>query len=124
MEQNFFFNGIKYIKKTPTCKKAALSGSLMASMQNWTNAVVCWNCNPTDLAGNGLKHNFNLVREKIGIVHIHDLRSTSYPWKEIFSLLKGADFSGWTLLEEGKVPADIVAAMHENRRVWKNITDA
>jgi sugar phosphate isomerase/epimerase len=93
----------------------------MMEVADHPNAVVCWNCNPTDLNGKGLKHNFDLVKEKIGTIHIHDLRSTSYPWKEIFSLLKGANFSGWTLLEEGNVPADIVAAMHENRAVWNQL---
>ncbi len=93
----------------------------MMEVADHPNAVVCWNCNPTDLNGKGLKHNFDLVKEKIGTIHIHDLRSTSYPWKEIFSLLKSANFSGWTLLEEGKVPADIVAAMHENRAVWNQL---
>jgi sugar phosphate isomerase/epimerase len=94
----------------------------MMEVADHPNAVVCWNCNPTDLNGKGLKSNFDLVKEKIGIIHIHDLRSTSYPWKEIFSLLNGAKFSGWTLLEEGKVPQDIVAAMHENREVWNQLT--
>ena len=93
----------------------------MMEVADHPNAVVCWNCNPTDLNGKGLKHNFDLVKEKIGTIHIHDLRSTSYPWKEIFSLLKSANFSGWTLLEEGKVPTDIIAAMHENRAVWNQL---
>ena len=44
------------------------------------NAVVCWNCNQQDLAGEGLASNYNLVADRIGIVHIHDLRSDSYPW--------------------------------------------
>jgi sugar phosphate isomerase/epimerase len=94
----------------------------MMEVADHPNAVVCWNCNPTDLIGGGLKHNFDLVKDKIGIIHIHDLRSTSYPWKEIFNLLKSANFSGWTLLEEGKVPTDIVTAMHENLAVWSQLT--
>lgn len=93
----------------------------MMEIADHPNAVVCWNCNPTDLIGKGLKHNFDLVKEKIGIIHIHDLRSTNYPWKEIFSLLKEANFAGWTLLEEGKVPTNILAAMHENRAVWNEL---
>ena len=91
----------------------------MMEVADHSNAVVCWNCNPTDLTGQGLQHNFDLVKEKIGTVHIHDLRSTGYPWKDLFRLLKEADFTGWTLLEEGTVPADIVAAMHDNRATWE-----
>ncbi len=85
-------------------------------------AKVCWNCNPTDLAGEGLEANFKLVADRIATVHIHDLRSTSYPWEPLFELLKGINFSGWTLLEEGKVPADPVEAMRENHKIWNTLT--
>ena len=96
----------------------------MMEVADHPNAVVCWNCNPSDLNGQGLKHNFDLVKDKIGTVNIHDLRSTSYPWKEIFALLKQANFSGWTLLEEGNAPTDPLAAMHENRAIWSQMTDS
>ena len=85
------------------------------------NVVVCWNCNPQDLDGEGLQHNFNLVKTRIGTIHIHDLRNANYPWPELFGLLKQADFASWTLLEEGKEPADIVTAMRENRRIWEEL---
>ena len=91
----------------------------MMDIADHPNAVVCWNCNPTDRNGEGLEHNFKLVQKKIGIVHIHDLRNDAYPWKEFFELLKGAKFNGWTLLEEGRIPDDIVKAMQVNRRVWE-----
>ena len=88
------------------------------------NAVVCWNCNPTDLAGEGLEHNWRLVRERTGIVHIHDLRNGGYPWKPFFRLLAEDAFDGWTLLEEGDVPDDIVSSMAQNRRLWRQLTDS
>ena len=81
-------------------------------------AVVCWNCNPTDLNGAGLEHNFRLVQNRINIVHIHDLRNDRYPWKPLFRLLWNAEFRGWTLLEEGRVPDEIAPAMHENRELF------
>lgn len=96
----------------------------MMEIADHPNAVVCWNCNQSDLNGKGLAHNFNLVKDKIGTVHIHDLRSTNYPWPELFSLLKKNDFTGWTLLEDGKVPKDIAAAMHENRTLWDQLVAA
>jgi sugar phosphate isomerase/epimerase len=61
---------------------------------------LCWNCNAEDTAGAGLAANFNSVKERLGTVHIHDLIS-NYPWREMFGLLKAANFQGWTLLEEG-----------------------
>jgi sugar phosphate isomerase/epimerase len=85
-------------------------------------AVVCWNCNPTDLTGGGLEHNFNLVKHRLGTIHIHDLRKDNYPWPEMFGMLKGCGFAGWTLLEEGSIPSDAVGAMHEVRRRWEQLT--
>ena len=85
------------------------------------NAVVCWTCNKQDMAGKGLKHNFNLVKDRIGTIHIHDLRNDAYPWKELFGMLNEVDFAGWTLLEDGKVPKDIVGSMTEVRKVWEKL---
>lgn len=89
------------------------------------NVAVCWNCNPQDLNGEGLAHNYNLLKNRMGTVHIHDLRNEAYPWKELFPMLQATDaesFTGWALLEDGKVPDDIVAAMHENTKVWERLT--
>lgn len=91
------------------------------------NNVVCWNCNPQDLAGEGFEHNYQLVDDRMGTVHIHDLRNDNYPWEALFARLrqcKAPRFTGWTLIEEGNTPKDIVAAMHENREIWQRLTNA
>ena len=49
------------------------------------------------------------------------MRNNKYPWKEFFGLLKGISFSDWALIEEGQVPGDVVAAMHENRKVFDKL---
>lgn len=88
------------------------------------NVVVCWNCNPQDLHGAGLKANYGLLADRMGTIHIHDLRKDNYPWAELFSLLQSttaATFTGWTLLEEGQVPDDIIGAMKENRLLWDKL---
>ncbi len=85
------------------------------------NAYVCWNCNPTDVDGEGLDHNFQLVGDRINTVHIHDLRPNNYPWEQLFGLLKGQKFAGWMLLEEGKIDEDILGAMRENRVIWERL---
>lgn len=84
-------------------------------------ATVCWNCNPQDLNGEGLEANFKLVQDRINTIHIHDLRMNDYPWEELFALLRGINFRGWTLLEDGRVPEDIPAAMKENVPIWKKL---
>lgn len=84
-------------------------------------AVVCWNCNDTDLAGAGPESNFNLVKDKLGAtVHIHDLIS-AYPWPAFFALLKKANYSGWTLLEEGNPTSDPIRVMKYYRLVWEGL---
>ncbi len=93
----------------------------MMDVADHPNAYVCWNCNATDLTGAGLDQNFQLVADRINTVHIHDLRANNYPWKQLFDLLKGQKFSGWTLLEDGKIPEDIVEAMRENRILWNQL---
>ena len=84
-------------------------------------ATVCWNCNPSDLDGAGLKHNFALVKDRLGTIHIHDLIS-SYPWPELFGLLKAANFEGWTLVEEGSPTADPIRVMRYYRLLWERMT--
>jgi sugar phosphate isomerase/epimerase len=85
------------------------------------SATVCWNSNPADLEGRGLEHNFNLVKDRLGTIHIHDLVS-SYPWSELFALLKSAGFEGWTLLEEGDPTADPIRVMKYYRLLWERMT--
>jgi sugar phosphate isomerase/epimerase len=85
------------------------------------NARVCWNSNAEDLAGRGLAHNFQLVAKHLGqTVHIHDLTS-EYPWRELFALLKQADYQGWTLVEEGARTADPLRVMRYYKLVWESM---
>ncbi len=82
---------------------------------------LCWNCNGEDLAGAGLAANLNSVKERLGTIHIHDLIS-SYPWQQLFDLLKQADFQGWTLLEEGSKTSDPIRVMKYYRLLWERMT--
>ena len=83
-------------------------------------AKVCWNSNESDLAGKGLAHNFSLVSNRLGTIHIHDLVS-DYPWTRLFELLHEAKFDGWTLLEEGNKTADPLRVMKYYRKVWEQL---
>lgn len=82
---------------------------------------LCWNCNEADLNKPGLAPNFQSVQERIGTIHIHDLVS-SYPWVELFGLLKAAKFNGWTLLEEGKTTSDPIHVMKYYKLLWERMT--
>ena len=83
------------------------------------NVAVCWNSNPTDLKGDGLEANFNLVRKRWGqTCHIHELESPDYPHQELINLLVKTKWEGWLLMENASKPEDRVAAMAQQRKLF------
>ena len=84
--------------------------------------TVCWNCNEQDLEGKGLEYNFNLVKDKFGdICHVREMNIGEYPYQQLMDLFVKIDYKGWILLECRTDPADKVAAMIEQREVWKKM---
>ena len=66
------------------------------------NLKVCWNSNATDVVGGSVAQGFGLVAGRIGLVHLHDLTDSEYPWRELFRLLRDAGYQGFTLAEIGE----------------------
>lgn len=66
---------------------------------------LCWNSNPTDVVNGSIQTSFELLRPWIKNVHINELAS-SYPYRELFRLLKAAKYDRYTLCEaqESKEP--------------------
>jgi len=62
-------------------------------------AFVCWNCNPGEVQDGSIQSNFELVGRWVRETHIHDLYDNSYPWTELFGLLRQYGFEGMNLLE-------------------------
>jgi len=86
------------------------------------NVGVCWNCNSDDLKGEGLEHNFNLVKGRFGdTAHVRELNAGDYPYQELMNLFAGIDYAGWILLEGRADPQDKVAALIEQRQVWEGM---
>ncbi len=84
------------------------------------NATVCWNSNPPDLAGEGLEHNFNLVKDRFGATaHVRELNLDDYPYQELMNLFVKMDYDGWVLLEARTDPEDKVAAMIDQKKVFE-----
>lgn len=84
--------------------------------------TVCWNCNDQDLWGEGLEYNFNLVKNRIGdITHVREMNIGNYPYGQLMELFVKMDYKGWILLECRTDPADKVAALKEQRQVWKDM---
>lgn len=55
---------------------------------------VNWNCSPNDTEGGGLEKNFNLVKERIKGVHMHEFYD-DYPYREFFELLRKSGYTGY-----------------------------
>jgi sugar phosphate isomerase/epimerase len=88
------------------------------------NATVCWNCNPEDLKGNGLEFNFNLLKDRFGdICHVRELDEQSYPYQNLISLFTRINYKGWILLECRTDPADKVAALINQRKVYEGMLE-
>lgn len=95
--------------------------AMMDFVQN-EGAKVCWNCNDQDLIGGGLEYNFNLVKDRFSdICHVREMNIGEYPYQQLMDLFVGIDYPGWILLECRTNPEDKVAALHEQREVWKKM---
>ena len=83
---------------------------------------VCWNSNKQDLQGEGLEHNFNLVKDRFGsTVHVREFNESDYPYPKLMELFVAMDYAGWILLEARTKPADRVAAMIEQREAFEKL---
>jgi sugar phosphate isomerase/epimerase len=88
------------------------------------NATVCWNCNPEDLKGNGIEYNFNLLKDRFGdICHVRELDEQSYPYQTLMNLFVKMNYNGWILLECRTEPADKVAALVNQRKVFEGMLE-
>lgn len=59
------------------------------------HVYVNWNCNLSDTEGEGLEHNFNLLKDRIISLHTHELWDESYPYRRLFELLSESGFKGY-----------------------------
>ena len=82
------------------------------------NVFVCWNSNPTDVdAAGSIAENFRLVAPRIREVHLRDLTEEGYPWRELFTLLAGQGFVGYSLAEIPPSP-DPERVLRYFRSLW------
>jgi len=88
------------------------------------NVKVSWNCNKGDLKGKGLEYNFNLLKDRIGLVHVRELDSTDYPYSALINLLVKMDYKGWVGLETTSKPEDRVKLLAEQRELFEKMVTA
>lgn len=83
------------------------------------NVAVCWNSNAQDLIGDGLEANFKLVRKRFGATcHVRELDTKDYPFPKLIELLVKSSYEGWVLLEASSKPADRLAALAAQRKLF------
>ena len=84
---------------------------------NHPSVGACWNCNASDLDGEGWDHNFDLLKDKMFSVHMRDLFLEDYPFRKMFARLNEIKFTGFCLAE---IPAsaDPVRVMKYYRALW------
>ena len=63
------------------------------------NVGICWNSNATDVIDGTINETFKLVKNWIRSVHIHELYDKTYPWRELFTLLKVSGYNRYCLAE-------------------------
>ena len=99
---------------------------------NNPHVYVIWNCSESDYTGVGLpkgsegmslEAQFNLVKDKIGNVHLREL-STSYPWRELFALLAKSGYKGYCDVEVSPESAEPVRYMHNYRALFLALQNA
>jgi len=80
----------------------------VAEVADHPNVWLCWNSNARfDVDERGsVKGDFELVKDKIGLVHLHDLTDEGYPWGELLGLLKGNGYGGYCLAECAPASSD------------------
>jgi len=58
------------------------------------HVYINWNCMESDVEGEGLEKNFNMVKDRIRGVHLHELTS-DYPYREFLKLLRESGYNGY-----------------------------
>lgn len=80
---------------------------------------VNWNSNPTDVKDGSVWSSFALLRPWLMSVHINTLTS-GYPYRELFRLLREADYKRYTLNEVPTAvkPEDGLAYFQRYKEQW------
>jgi len=82
---------------------------------------VCWNSNPTDIVNGTIRPSFELLRPWIKNVHINELASPGYPWRELFVLLRKSGYQRYTLCE-AQESAEPERFLRWYAALWRELT--
>ncbi len=83
------------------------------------NVTVCWNSNGQDLDGQGLRYNFDLVKDRFGkTAHVREFDVGDYPYQDLINLFVEMRYGGWLLMEARTEPMDRVVALAAQRALF------
>jgi sugar phosphate isomerase/epimerase len=85
---------------------------------------VNWNCDASDVQGEGFENNFNSVKDRIRGVHIHELWSPDYPHRLFFKLLSESGYKGYCNAEIGRVSCEPIEFMRYYRGLFLALQNA
>ncbi len=102
----------------PDTQNPPVAAAIMKATRH-DNVGLCWNSNPTDVVDGSVKSSFDLLQPWIRNVHINEL-SNSYPWRELFALLRQSGYDRYTLCEalESKEPERF---LRNYRALWTEL---
>jgi sugar phosphate isomerase/epimerase len=91
------------------------------------NVGVTWNSNPTDVKAGSVAAGFALLKPHVRSCHINELHKDStkaYPYRELFRLLREADYDRVTLCEVGRGMPDVESGtelLRYYRALWTEL---
>lgn len=72
------------------------------------HVYVNWNCGMEDVtSGKGFDDNFNLLKDRIRGVHMHELWQSEYPYRRFFEKLKEIGYKGYCNAEIAESPEPV-----------------
>ena len=88
---------------------------------------VTWNSNATDLENKSVKAAFELLKPHIKSCHINELTNDAkgtYPYRELFALLRGGGYDRYTLCEVGTAYPDVAKGtefLRGYKKLWEEL---
>ena len=80
---------------------------------------LCWNSNAEDVIDGSVKTNFELLKPWVRHAHINEL-ANDYPWRELFTLMRAANYTGFTLAEVAE-SSDPERFLHWYKALWTEL---
>lgn len=80
------------------------------------NVGLCWNSNKIDLEEPGFEANLRSVLDRLGdTAHICGTPADVYPYDDLCRILRGANWNGWLLIENGNPVDDLTASLKKTK---------